>query len=72
MIKHHTPFFENKIVGHVIAVLIFAALGTALYYATTVKINYIWQWNSIPDYFAYQEKEEIKAPYSGDIVVKDG
>jgi polar amino acid transport system permease protein len=72
MIKHHTPFFENKIIGHIIASLIFVALAVALYYATTMKINYIWQWNSIPHYFAYNEKDEIKAPYSGDVVVKDG
>jgi polar amino acid transport system permease protein len=72
MTKHHTPFFENKIIGHVIAVLIFAALGAALYYATTVKINYIWQWNSIPHYFAYEEKDEVKAPYGGNVVVKEG
>ncbi|MDR2081979.1 MAG: amino acid ABC transporter permease [Campylobacteraceae bacterium] len=72
MTKHHTPFFENKIIGHIIAVLIFVILGTALYYATTVKINYIWQWNSIPHYFAYNEKEEIKAPYGGNIIIKDG
>ncbi|MDR1460635.1 MAG: amino acid ABC transporter permease [Campylobacteraceae bacterium] len=72
MIKHHTPFFENKIIGHIIAAFIFVALAVGLYYATTVKINYVWQWNSIPHYFAYDEKEEIKAPYSGDVVIKDG
>ncbi|MDR1614721.1 MAG: amino acid ABC transporter permease [Campylobacteraceae bacterium] len=71
MIKHHTPFFENKIIGHTIAVFIFVALAVALYYATTVKINYIWQWNSIPHYFVYNEKEEIRAPYSGEVVIKD-
>ncbi|MDR0407768.1 MAG: amino acid ABC transporter permease [Campylobacteraceae bacterium] len=72
MIRHHTPFFENKIIGHIIAAFIFIALGVALYYATTVKINYVWQWNSIPHYFAYEEKEEIKAPYDGNIVIQDG
>ncbi|MDR2100848.1 MAG: amino acid ABC transporter permease [Campylobacteraceae bacterium] len=72
MIKRHTPFFENKIIGHAIAVFIFVAFAVALYYATTVKIDYIWQWNSIPHYFAYSEKDEVKAPYSGEVVVKDG
>ncbi|MDR2789638.1 MAG: amino acid ABC transporter permease [Campylobacteraceae bacterium] len=72
MTKRHTPFFENKIVGHAIAVFIFAALAVALYYATTVKINYIWQWNSIPNYFVYEEEDGIKAPYSGDVVIKEG
>ncbi|MDR1976455.1 MAG: amino acid ABC transporter permease [Campylobacteraceae bacterium] len=72
MTKNHTPFFENKIIGHTIAVFIFIVLAVALYYATTLKINYIWQWNSIPHYFIYQEKDEIKAPYSGNVAIKDG
>jgi polar amino acid transport system permease protein len=72
MFRHHTPFFENKLVGHIIAALIFVALGYWLYWATTVKMDYLWQWNKIPSYFMYEESDDIKAPYEGEVVMREG
>lgn len=43
-----------------------AGLTTALYIAT-VKVDYVWRWNRIPQYFFYKEKEEIRADIEGEI-----
>jgi polar amino acid transport system permease protein len=48
----------------------FLALGfcltTALYIAT-VQVDYVWRWNRVPQYFFYQDKEEIHAEIQGEI-----
>lgn len=48
----------------------FLALGfcltTALYIAT-VQVDYVWRWNRIPQYFFYQDREEIRAEIQGEI-----
>lgn len=40
----------------------------ALLYSATQKVEYIWRWNRIPQYFVYQEKTEIRAEIEGDVV----
>jgi len=46
---------------------------SGMYYATR-KVDYVWRWYRIPQYFYYQERVEIKAQIRGeveDIVPKD-
>jgi polar amino acid transport system permease protein len=44
-----------------------------LYYSTQ-KIDYVWRWYRIPQYFAYEEKIETRAEIEGDVaaVTKQG
>ena len=44
------------------------------FYAATQKVDYIWRWNRVPMYFAYEDTVEIKAEIDGDVqsVKKDG
>jgi len=35
-------------------------------------MNYIWKWNSIPDYFVYTETKTVEAPANGKLIVQDG
>jgi polar amino acid transport system permease protein len=41
-------------------------IATALYFAT-VKVDYVWRWNRIPQYFFYKETEELRAGIEGEI-----
>jgi polar amino acid transport system permease protein len=66
MSRKHTPFLENRAVGHVVALLFFLGLGFALFTAAS-EMNYIWKWNSVPKYFAYEQETTIEAPYDGTI-----
>ncbi len=68
MRRKHIPFFENRAVGHVVALLFFVGMGFALYSAAS-KMNYIWKWGSVPKYFAYEKSSTIEAPYDGKISI---
>jgi polar amino acid transport system permease protein len=68
MSRKHTPFLENRAVGHVLAVLFFIGLGFALFIAAS-EMNYIWKWNSVPKYFAYEAETTVEAPYDGKISI---
>jgi polar amino acid transport system permease protein len=68
MSRKHTPFLENRAVGHVLALLFFIGLGFALFIAAS-GMNYIWKWNSVPKYFAYEHETTIEAPYNGTISI---
>jgi polar amino acid transport system permease protein len=68
MSRKHTPFLENRAVGHIVAVLFFLGLGFALFIAAS-KMNYIWKWNSVPKYFAYEKETTIEAPFDGTISI---
>jgi polar amino acid transport system permease protein len=68
MSRKHTPFLENRAVGHVVALLFFLGLGFALFTAAS-EMNYIWKWNSVPKYFAYEDDITIEAPYDGKISI---
>ncbi len=66
MSRRHTPFLQNKVVGHVLAALFFLGLGFALFIAAS-KMNYIWKWSSVPKYFAYEKEITLEAPFDGTI-----
>jgi polar amino acid transport system permease protein len=68
MSRKHTPFLENRTVGHVLAVLFFIGLGFALFVAAS-QMNYIWKWNSVPKYFAYEKESTLEAPFDGTISI---
>lgn len=68
MSKKHKSFLENKIFGHFVAVLFFILMGYSLFIAAS-HMNYIWKWNSVPKYFAYQKEIALKAPVDGAIQV---
>ncbi len=68
MSKKHTPFWQGKAVGHLIALLFFVGLGYALFVAAS-HMNYIWKWNSVPKYFAYEKESVIEAPFDGTISI---
>jgi len=45
--------------------VIFGAVGT-LYYATQ-KIDYVWRWYRVPQYFVYHDQVEIRAEIDGEV-----
>jgi polar amino acid transport system permease protein len=48
----------------------FVALGfclTAALYIATLQVDYVWRWYRIPQYFFYQEKQEIRADLEGEV-----
>jgi len=69
--KKQPPLLENKIFGHIVAVLFFALLGYSLFIAST-NMNYIWKWNSVPKYFAYEKETTIQAPFDGKVTLENG
>ncbi|MFV0482034.1 MAG: amino acid ABC transporter permease [Campylobacteraceae bacterium] len=70
MKKKSTPLLENVIFGRILAIFILVALGFGLYMATK-KIDYIWQWNSVPKYFAFQQEIKEVATFGGYATIKD-
>lgn len=44
--------------------LIVFGVVTALYY-TTRKVDYVWRWYRVPQYFLYKEKVEVRAEIQG-------
>ena len=71
MAKKHQSLAQNKNVGHFIALCFYIAVGYFLYIAAS-NMNYIWKWNSIPDYFVYTETKTVEAPANGKLIVQDG
>ena len=57
--------------GVFVVVMLAAVVG---FYAATQKVDYIWRWNRVPMYFAYEDTVEIKAEIDGDVksVQKEG
>ena len=43
----------------------------ALLYFATKKVEYIWRWNRVPQYFLFEEKVSIRAEMEGKIVSID-
>ncbi len=70
MSKKHKSFLENKIFGHFVAVAFFVLMGYSLFLAAS-HMNYIWKWNSVPKYFAYQKVVGMEAPFDGTIKVNN-
>lgn len=67
MKKQHS-IVENKPLGHLLALLFFVALGYSMYLAGS-SINYIWKWNTIPKYFAYEHTLTLEAPIEGTVKI---
>ena len=62
---------QNKNIGHLIALMFYVAIGYFFYMAAS-NMNYVWKWNSVPKYFAYEEIINIEAPTDGKLVLEDG
>lgn len=62
--KKSVSFAQNKTVGHFIALGFYLALGYFLYLAAS-NMNYVWKWNSIPKYFAYEHTTSVESPADG-------
>ncbi len=69
MIKKKNSILKNKIFGYLIAGGFYFIILAGLYIAAT-HMNYIWKWNSVPKYFAYEKKVELTAPFDGTVAVK--
>jgi len=46
--------------------LIIFGIGYAIYYST-LKIDYVWRWYRIPQYFVYKDQVEIRAEINGKV-----
>ncbi len=69
--KKHQSLAQNKNLGHFIALMFYALVGYSLYIAAS-NMNYVWKWNSIPDYFMYTETTIVEAPTDGKLIQEDG
>ncbi|MGB6328936.1 MAG: amino acid ABC transporter permease [Halarcobacter sp.] len=69
--KRHQSLAQNKNLGHLIALAFYILVGYSLYIAAS-NMNYVWKWNSIPDYFMYTETITQEAPSDGKLVQEDG
>ncbi|MCP4970152.1 MAG: amino acid ABC transporter permease [Arcobacter sp.] len=69
--KKHQSLAQNKNLGHFIALMFYALVGYSLYIAAS-NMNYVWKWNSIPDYFMYTETMIVEAPTDGKLIQEDG
>ncbi len=61
---------QNKTVGHVLALLFFVLLGYS-FYITASNMNYVWKWNSVPKYFAYNETISVESPIDGKLILEN-
>ena len=68
--KKNKNFLANKFLGYIITLIIFFLLGLFIYLSSS-KINYVWNWNSIPKYFVYEENFDLLAPFDGTISLKE-
>ena len=68
MARKKESILKNKTFGHIIAGGFYFLLLFALYVAAT-HMNYVWKWNSVPKYFAYEKKVELDAPFDGTVKV---
>ncbi len=46
---------------------VFAFLVTGIFLYSTQKIAYIWRWNRVPIYFAYEDEVEIQSEIDGEV-----
>ncbi len=71
MAKRKDTFAQNRQLGVGIALAFYIAIGYFLYLAAA-NMNYVWKWNAVPKYFAYNETISIEAPADGKLVLEDG
>ena len=70
MAKTKQSILENKVFGHLIAVVFYVMMGYFLFNAAS-NMNYIWKWTSVPKYFAYKQTLAVEAPFDGVINIKE-
>lgn len=70
MAKRHQSLAQNKNLGHFIALMFYVVIGYFLYLAAS-NMNYVWKWNSIPQYFIYTENKVVESPASGELILED-
>lgn len=46
---------------------VFAVITTGMFYYATQKIEYVWRWNRVPIYFAYEDTIDIVSEIEGDV-----
>jgi polar amino acid transport system permease protein len=46
---------------------LFVLLGSGIFYYATQKIAYVWRWNRVPIYFAYEDTIEIRSEIDGEV-----
>ena len=61
---------KNKNLGHIIALGFYILVGYFFFLAAS-NMNYVWKWNSVPKYFAYEDTKIVEAPINGKLVVED-
>lgn len=71
MSKKHQSLAQNKNLGHLIALAFYIIVGYSLYIAAA-NMNYVWKWNSIPEYFIYTETKTYEAPVDGKFIEENG
>ena len=71
MNKKSVPLSQNKYLGFILASVFYLGLGYFLFIAAS-NMNYVWKWNSIPKYFAYDETISVEAPCDGKLVLENG
>jgi len=71
MSKRHQSLAQNKNLGHLIALAFYIIIGYSLYIAAA-NMNYVWKWNSIPEYFVYTETKTYEAPVDGKFIEENG
>ena len=60
--------------GWVVVFVLFVLVLAGLFYYATQKIAYVWRWNRVPIYFAYQDQIDVITDIDGDVesVQKNG
>ncbi len=71
MRKRNQSLAQNKNFGHLIAFVFYIGLGYFLFLAAS-NMNYVWKWNSIPKYFAYEQTFNVEAPIDGKLISENG
>ena len=61
---------QNRKVGHIIALFFYLLVGY-FFYSAASNMNYVWKWNSVPKYFAYDETITIEAPIDGKLLFEN-
>ncbi len=57
---------RSYVIGAVLFFVMLSGLLGILYYST-LKIDYVWRWYRIPQYFAYEDEIEITAELDGEV-----
>jgi len=55
---------KSYYVGILVFFLLLLGIGYSLYYAT-IKIDYVWRWFRVPQYFVFNDKIEVKSEIVG-------